>query len=145
MIVLDEQLLGRQLEEEIAKWYRGKVQFIHELRPHTVVKDDAIPNLLRQQNQATFVTINEKDFWRKIAITQDFCVVCFTLPDSRAAEIPSLLRTLLQQPELKTKGKRMGKVIRVSEKEVSYYTAEEWEVKSLSQSPSQVLGRWRAG
>lgn len=49
MIVLDEQLLGRQLELEIAKWYRGRVQFIHELRPHTVVKDDAIPDVLQRQ------------------------------------------------------------------------------------------------
>jgi hypothetical protein len=145
MIVLDEQLLGRQLEVEIAKWYRGKVQFIHELRPHTVVKDDAIPALLRQQSQPTFVTINEKDFWRKVAITPHFCVVCFTLPDSRADEIPSLLRLLLQYPELKAKAKRMGKVIRVSEREVSYYTAEEREVKTTFQLPNLVMGRHRVG
>ena len=47
MIVLDEQLLGRGLESEIAAWYRGSVCFIHELRPQTVVKDDVIPTLLR--------------------------------------------------------------------------------------------------
>jgi hypothetical protein len=45
MIVLDEQLLGRNLEREIAKWYRGSVQFIIDLRLHTVIKDDAIPEL----------------------------------------------------------------------------------------------------
>lgn len=28
MIVLDEQLLGRGLERDIAHWYRGTVQFI---------------------------------------------------------------------------------------------------------------------
>lgn len=74
MIVLDEQLLGRQLEVEIAKWYRGTVRFINELRPHTVIKDDAIPELLCQQNRPTFITINEKDFWRKVAITPYFCL-----------------------------------------------------------------------
>ena len=145
MIVLDEQLLGRQLEIEIAKWYRGRIQFIHELRPHTVVKDDAIPDLLRQQSQPTFVTINEKDFWRKVAITPHFCMVCFTLPDLRVGEIPPLLRSLLQHTEFKTKAKRMGKVIRVSEKEVSCYTAEEREVKTISPLPSQAMGRRRAG
>ena len=145
MIVLDEQLLGRQLELEIAKWYRGRVQFIHELRPHTVVKDDAIPALLRQQSQPTFVTINEKDFWRKVAITPHFCLVCFTLPDLRVGEIPPLLRSLFQYPEFKTKAIRMGKVIRVSEKEVSYYTSEEKEVKTISQLPNQVMGRRRVG
>ena len=30
MIVLDEQLLGRGLERDIAQWYRGTVQFITE-------------------------------------------------------------------------------------------------------------------
>ncbi len=45
MIVLDEQLLGRGIEHNIARWYRGKVQFITELRPKTVIKDDAIPTL----------------------------------------------------------------------------------------------------
>lgn len=31
MIVLDEQLLGRGLEVEIARWYRGAVCFITEI------------------------------------------------------------------------------------------------------------------
>ncbi len=62
MIVLDEQLLGRNLEVEIARWYRGAVCFITDLRPNTVIKDDAIPQLLQQANQPTFVTINVNDF-----------------------------------------------------------------------------------
>lgn len=38
MIVLDEQLLGRNIETEIARWYRGAVQFIIELgRLHTQI------------------------------------------------------------------------------------------------------------
>ena len=48
MIVLDEQLLGRGLERDIAQWYRGTVQFITDLRPHTIIKDEAIPVLLRR-------------------------------------------------------------------------------------------------
>lgn len=132
MIVLDEQLLGRQLEVEIANWYRGTVRFINELRPHTVIKDDAIPELLCQQSRPTFITINEKDFWRKVVITPYFCIVCFTLPDSRANEISPLLRSLFQRTEFKTKAQRMGKVIRVSGKEVSYYTFEEREVRVTS-------------
>lgn len=63
MIVLDEQLLCRDIEHEIARWYGGKVLFITDLRPNTIIKDDAIPGLLRQQIQPAFVTINEKDFW----------------------------------------------------------------------------------
>jgi hypothetical protein len=47
MIVLDEQLLGRSVEREIKRWYRGSVVFVTELRPGTVIKDEAIPGLLR--------------------------------------------------------------------------------------------------
>lgn len=81
MIVLDEQLLGDNLDLEIAKWYRGGVKFVTDLRPNTIIKDDAIAQLLRQQNQPTFVTINEKDFWRRVAIDKRFCVVCFVVAD----------------------------------------------------------------
>ena len=47
MIVLDEQLLGRDIENQIAHWYQGAVCFIIDLRPDTVIKDDAIPRLLQ--------------------------------------------------------------------------------------------------
>jgi hypothetical protein len=60
MIVLDEQLLGRDLDGEIGKWYQGAVLFVTDLRPGTVIKDEAIPGLLRRQRQPTFVTINEQ-------------------------------------------------------------------------------------
>ncbi len=129
MIVLDEQLLGRNLELEIAKWYPGAVQLITDLRPNTVIKDDVIPKLLRQQNQPTFVTINKKDFWRKVLIDTHFCVVCFTLPDTRANKIPQLLRTLFGLPAFNTKAERMGKVILVTAQGISYYTFNDWQLK----------------
>ena len=122
MIVLDEQLLGRDLEIDIAKWYRGRVLYITDLRPGTVIKDEAIPGLLRRQNQPTFVTINERDFWRKIQADNRYCVVCFTLPDSRANEIAGKLRRLLQHPLFDTKAKRMGKVVRLTDVEANFYT-----------------------
>jgi putative transposase len=101
MIILDEQLLGRNLEVEIGSRYRGSVRFITDLRPNTVIKDEAIPFLLRQQRQPTFVTINERDFWQRIMIDHRFCVVCFAIPDSQADAIPALLRRLLQNRRAK--------------------------------------------
>jgi hypothetical protein len=35
MIVLDEELQGLGLEEAIAKWYRGSVSVVKQLRPGT--------------------------------------------------------------------------------------------------------------
>jgi hypothetical protein len=38
MIVLDEQLLGRNLEREIARWYHGTVRSLIDLRPNTIIE-----------------------------------------------------------------------------------------------------------
>ncbi len=131
MIVLDEQLLGRGLERDIAQWYRGTVQFVTDLRPHTIIKDEAIPVLLRRQAQPTFVTINERDFWRKVATDQRYCIVCFVLSDARVREIPLALRALLRRPELRTKAQRMGKIIRVTNNDLSYYTFSDRQVRTI--------------
>jgi hypothetical protein len=53
MIVLDEQLLGRDIELYIAAWYAGAVLLVTDLRPNTVIKDDAIPALLRHPQLRT--------------------------------------------------------------------------------------------
>lgn len=132
MIILDEQLLKQSIRSAIAKWYPGTVRSVNDLRPQTVIKDDAVPDLVRQEKQATFVTINEKDFWKKVPIDSQFCVVCFTLPYTRVGEIPQSLRDLFRYPEFKTKAARMGKVIRVSEKEISYYKFDERKIRRLT-------------
>lgn len=132
MIVLDEQLLGHDIDQRIAAWYSGAVLFITDLRPGTVIKDDAIPSLLRQQQQPAFVSINERDFWRKVAIDRHFCVICFTLSDSRAHQIPELLRALFRLKEFQSKAERMGKVARITEHEVTYYTSTDSQIRILS-------------
>ena len=132
MIVLDEQLLGRGIEHDIARWYQGKVQFIIDIRPHTVIKDDAIPTLLRQQSQPTFVTINARDFWQRVPGDPRYCVVCFTLSDARTRDIPHALRALFHRPGFRTKGQRMGKVIRVTQEEISYYTLQAGQMTTIA-------------
>jgi hypothetical protein len=131
VIVLDEQLLGRNLEKLIGAWYPGAVRFITELRAGTVIKDDAIPSILRQERDATFVTINESDFWEVVDITPDFCVVCFALPDSQVSLVPDLLRQVLNLGWLSTKALRMGCVIRVSVNTFSFYTSSQRTPQSL--------------
>jgi hypothetical protein len=92
MIVLDEELQGLGLEKAIAHWYRGAVLVIKQLRPRTVIKDDAIPTLLRRAEHPTFVTINHGDFWRRVPAERSFCLVCFKLTADQAEEIPVMLR-----------------------------------------------------
>jgi hypothetical protein len=123
MIVLDEHLQGLELEDAIGQWYRGSVCIITDLRPNTVIKDDAIPVLLRTVSNPTFVTLNWNHFWQRTVAYEDFCIVCFTLPTNQATEISPLLRRLFRLSEFKTKSARMGKVARISAEQVAYYQA----------------------
>jgi len=123
VIVLDEQLKNAGLEEQISRWYRGRVVNITSLRPSTVIKDDAIPLLLRQGPDSTFVTINIADFWRRVAPDRQFCMACFLLPDERVTEVSDLLRRLFRLSQFKSKQARRGKIIRVSQTQVQFYAA----------------------
>jgi hypothetical protein len=128
VIVLDEQLPMPVLEESIRRWYRGRVCNLTDLRPETVIKDDAVPDLLRTVSQPTFITINWPHFWHRTEAHLSFCLVCFTLPTDRAADISSLLRRLFRLDSFKTKAARMGKVARVSHEQVAYYQVRDTEI-----------------
>ena len=124
MIVLDEQLLGYGLRDPIARWYRETVTDVTQLRPHTVIQDEAIPALLRTAHQPTFVTINVADFWRRLAPAAQFCMACFAVSHTRALEIPDLLRRLFALEQFRTRSQRLGKMARVSHRHVQYYTTD---------------------
>jgi hypothetical protein len=124
MIVLDEQLLSYGIQASIARWYRGTVTDITQLRPHTVILDDAIPMLLRAVSRPTFVTINVTDFWRRVAPNARFCIVCCAVPHTRAQDVSDLLRRVLALEPFRTRSRRLGKVVRVSPQRVHYYTTD---------------------
>lgn len=131
MIVLDEQLKNSGVAEQIAGWYRGRVVNITTLRPGTVIKDDAIPVLLRQASDPTFVTINMTDFWHRIAADRQYCVTCFPLPDDRVDESSGLLRRLFRLQEFRSKRDRCGKVALVSHTQIRYYQVHDSQVHVL--------------
>ena len=114
MIVLDEHLQSKGLAETIRHWYGGAVISVLDLRPDTVIKDEAIPSLLARQNLPTFVTINVNDFWQRVPASEKFCVVCFVLTSSEIIQIPALLRRLLRHTDFDTKIKRVGSVVRIT-------------------------------
>ncbi len=132
MIVLDENLLVLRLGNPIAAWYPGRVCYIVDLDPGAVIKDEAIPTYLRRLRGATFVTTNVADFWRRLPASTRYCIVCFALPNERMRELPNLLRRLFRLPELKTKTARMGKVVRVTRRQIQYYTANDRRLRSRS-------------
>ncbi len=131
MIVVDENLHDHRIIDAIAAWYPGRVVSIKSLRPRSIIKDDAIPALLRQVIQPTFVTINVADFWRKIQPHGNYCVVNVALPKERIRETPGLLFRLLRLPEFRSKASRMGRVIRITPVGVEYYESD-LRVKSVT-------------
>jgi hypothetical protein len=124
MIVVDENLHSRSIMAMISAWYKGQIVSIASLRPGSVIKDDAIPALLLTVRQPTFITINDSDFWLKIAAHPAYCVVTAPLPKERIRELPGLLRLSLQQPEFWTKALRMGKVLRLTDSQITFYEAD---------------------
>lgn len=61
MIVLDEQLADQRIIEDIDSWYAGSVVVVTSLvPPYRVVKDEAVPTLLRGHRGCAFVTINNR-------------------------------------------------------------------------------------
>lgn len=130
MIVLDEQVSRESLQRGLG-WYPGQVIFLKQLRPGHIIKDDAVPILLRQARQPTFLTINVADFWPRVQTDRRYCIVCFPLPDERVNEIPGLLRRLFRLPAFKTKAARMGKVARVSPAQVQLYEAGDSRIRKI--------------
>ena len=119
MIVLDEHL-GAILRRAVERWYRGSVRRVTDLRPGSIINDEAIPFLLRQHRQPTFVTINGRDFWLRVAADRRFCIVCFVLDEPGVTALDQALKALLRHPRFRTKARRMGCVIRVSGAGVTY-------------------------
>lgn len=113
MIVLDENLNHVLIKDAIHRWHKGSVVNIKDLRPATIIKDDAVVMLLRRVSQPTFVTINYNDFWNKFPAGYAYCVVCIKLPQERKFEVPGILREVLNLPQYRTKRARMGCVISV--------------------------------
>jgi hypothetical protein len=70
--------------------------------------EDIIP-LLRRLNRPTFFTL-DVDFWDRSLRHESYCLVYLDISRTLSAVY---IRRLLRHPELKTKAKRMGAVIRV--------------------------------
>lgn len=109
MIVLDENLKDNHIRNAIAQWYQGQVVFSRDLRPNTIIKDEAIPSLLQRVNVPTFVTINVGDFWIQTTPSPRFCILAIEIPKERSLEIPRLLREILQIETSKPKPRAWAK------------------------------------
>ncbi|MEZ4711492.1 MAG: hypothetical protein R3A44_30140 [Caldilineaceae bacterium] len=105
MIILDEQLKRRSIVRAIAQWYPGAVVDILTLRPNSIIKDDNIVTLLHAAQRPIFVTINVDDFWRKVPAHPAYCMIAID-----------------NNPDLKTRSARLGKIIHVQKSGIRFYS-----------------------
>lgn len=117
-IILDDQLFDQEVLIPIARW--TTVQRLRDLRSGEVIKDERVPELLRELRQPTFVAI-DMGFWSRELCDAKYCILCFPLRNDQQDELPLLLRRLLRVTEFHTKAPRMGKVARVSTTGIDYW------------------------
>ena len=96
-----------------------------------MIKDEAIASVLQQTRGATFVTTNVLDFWRHILAHARYSVLCLPLPNEPLRHLPALLRRFLRLSTWRTKAGRMGKVARVSRRQMQYYAVGDDQIHSL--------------
>ena len=92
MIVLDENIHGFTLQEQFKSWYHGKVLSIKTFRPRSRIFDDIIPTLLLKAPKPTFITTNDRDFWRKMPAHIGYCIITLPLPKEQFHRVSSLTR-----------------------------------------------------
>lgn len=122
MIVLDESIYDERLAESISHWYSGTVVSILALRPATLIKDEAIPMLLRRAIQPTFLTINVTDFWQVMASNGGYCIIAIPITQGDSLLAGDWLRRCLRMAEFSSKANRMGKVILLRPSHIEYYS-----------------------
>ena len=132
MIVLDEQLLSYGIRQHVVQWYRGTVIDITQLLPGTVIRDGTIPLLLRAARRPTCVTINVADFWQRRSPEARCCIVCVAVPPPRALEVSALVRRLFMLGPFRTQNQRLGKMVRISQRQVQYYTTADRTIQRLN-------------
>jgi hypothetical protein len=121
VVVLDENLNDPQIASDIRDWYRGRVCVVNELRPSTLIKDDAIPTLLRAHSGCLFVTQDPDDFWKRFPSDPSYCVIGLSAGFPVTHTSP-LVRAVLRLSGFRTRRERVGKIARVTQGKVEYYT-----------------------
>jgi hypothetical protein len=132
-LILDDQADALTLVPKLSKW--TTVQRLQELRPREHILDDRVPEILLTLSSPTFVTIDD-DFWDRRLCNPGYSILFFPLQNKEQKWIPGMLRALFRHKGFATRAERMGKIARVSRKNVVY-----WEF----QQPESHIMPWQQG
>jgi hypothetical protein len=108
-IVLDEHLGRTEVLAPLRRWITAVK--IEDLAPEETLKDDRILQILRRQQQPTFVTL-DADFFHKRLCDRRYCLIYFVVPRQQQRRTPLLLRRVLRLSEFSTKAARMEKKVK---------------------------------
>ena len=115
MNILDENI-PRNQRELLIGWRISIRQIGHDIGRKGIQDDEIIP-LLHQLHRPTFFT-RDSDFFRRKLCHQRYCLVYM---DIDKQEVSLFVRRVLRHPEFDTQVKRMGMVLRVSSRGLSFY------------------------
>ncbi len=127
-LVLDEHLSREEVLEPLRSW--RSIQKIEDLVPHEILKDDRILQILRRQQQPTFITLDGGFFFRRHCDPR-YCLLYFMIPRQQQFHLPDLLRRLFRLSAFKTKAARMGKIVRISNERVEFWQVGEEKKQTL--------------
>jgi hypothetical protein len=116
--ILDEQLAVNEVLGPLRKHL--KTQRLVELRPGERILDDRIPEILLTLTKPTFITL-DSHFWKMALCHADYSIFYFALPEDDQDQVPKLLLRSLKLDPLKTRAKRMGRVVRVAKAGIQYW------------------------
>jgi hypothetical protein len=106
--ILDENIPESQ--RQILRSWRVPIRQIGRDVGRKGMKDDEIIPLLRGLRRPTFFT-RDLGFYERDLCHARYCLICMAVGRN---EVAAFVRRLLRHPELDTRAKRMGEVVRVS-------------------------------
>ena len=125
MNIFDENIIDSQ-RQQLKNW-RISVRQIGYEAGRKGMKDREIIPFLHGLNQPTFFT-RDDDFYQRNLCHAGYCLIFL---DVRKEEVAIFVRRILRQQALKTKAKRMGKVIRASHIGLSVWNLHASKVEHL--------------
>lgn len=118
LFILDDHLARVAVRERVLHW--ATAQYVRDLRPGEVVKDDRILDILRTLQRPTFISVDHS-FWNRDHRDSRYCIVYLALRGRDHGRAPDLLRRLLRLPEFRARAVRMGKVVHLGEDHVRWW------------------------
>ncbi len=115
MNVLDENIIDSQ--RQLLKTWRIPVRQIGCETGHKGLQDHEIIPLLMKLRRPTFFT-RDLGFYDQSFCHNRYCLVCLAVDEH---EVAVFVRRLLRQDEFDTQKKRMGRVIRISQRGMSVW------------------------